>query len=149
MEERLAETIEAAKRASVIKPSSIKRVIVDTTVRETAIADPTDSRMLERCREILVPGRRNRRCEGLPGPAARQHAWLANDDPTAQCHRTRHRAREGRRQAQPDLAQRGIGRCDARGAGHNLRMILRKLRLLYTLVFVALLNRYGTAMAMA
>lgn len=31
------------------------------------------------------------------------------------------------------------------GAGHNLRMILRKLRLLYALL--ALLNRRGSAMA--
>ena len=54
VEELLAETIEAAKRADVIKPSSIKRVIVDTTVMEKAIAHPTDSRLLERCREHLV-----------------------------------------------------------------------------------------------
>ena len=54
IEELLAETIEAAKRAGVIKPSSVKRVIVDTTVMEKAIAHPTDSRLLERCREHLV-----------------------------------------------------------------------------------------------
>jgi transposase, IS5 family len=50
----LAETIEAAKRAGVIKASSVKRVIVDTTVMQKAIAHPTDSRLLERCREHLV-----------------------------------------------------------------------------------------------
>ncbi|MDB5769691.1 MAG: family transposase [Burkholderia sp.] len=38
MEELLAQSIEAAKRASAIKPSSIKRGIVDTTVMEKAIA---------------------------------------------------------------------------------------------------------------
>lgn len=54
MEELLAQTIEAAKRASVIKASSVKRVIVDTTVMEKAIAHPTDSRLLERAREHLV-----------------------------------------------------------------------------------------------
>jgi IS5 family transposase len=54
IEELLAETIEAAKRAGVIKASSVKRVIVDTTVMEKAIAYPTDSRLLERCREHLV-----------------------------------------------------------------------------------------------
>ncbi|WOD16767.1 IS5 family transposase [Paraburkholderia kirstenboschensis] len=54
VEELLAETIEAAKRAGVIKASSVKRVIVDTTVMEKAIAYPTDSRLLERCREHLV-----------------------------------------------------------------------------------------------
>ena len=54
VEELLAQTIEAAKRASVIKASSVKRVIVDTTVMEKAIAYPTDSRLLERSREHLV-----------------------------------------------------------------------------------------------
>jgi transposase, IS5 family len=38
----------------VIKASSVKRVIVDTTVTQKAIAQPTDSRLLERCREHLV-----------------------------------------------------------------------------------------------
>ena len=32
----------------------MKRVIVDTTVMEKAIALPTDSRLLERCREHLI-----------------------------------------------------------------------------------------------
>ncbi|ADG20769.1 IS5 family transposase [Paraburkholderia atlantica] len=54
VEELLAETIEAAKRAGVIKASSAKRVIVDTTVMQKAVAHPTDSRLLERCREHLV-----------------------------------------------------------------------------------------------
>ncbi|TDF97006.1 IS5 family transposase [Paraburkholderia guartelaensis] len=54
VEELLAETIEAAKRAGVIKAASVKRVIVDTTVMQKAIAHPTDSRLLERCREHLV-----------------------------------------------------------------------------------------------
>jgi transposase, IS5 family len=54
IEELLAQTIEAARRAGVIKASSVKRVIVDTTVMPKAIAHPTDSRLLERCREHLV-----------------------------------------------------------------------------------------------
>jgi len=54
VERLLTETIEAAKRAKVIKDTSVKRVIVDTTVMEKAIAHPTDSRLLERCREHLV-----------------------------------------------------------------------------------------------
>jgi IS5 family transposase len=54
VEELLAETIEAAQRAGVIKAAGVKRVIVDTTVMEKAIAHPTDSRLLERCREHLV-----------------------------------------------------------------------------------------------
>jgi IS5 family transposase len=54
VEELLAQTIEAARRAAVVKPASIKRVIVDTTVMEKAIAHPTDSRLLERAREQMV-----------------------------------------------------------------------------------------------
>lgn len=54
VEELLAQTIEAAKRAAVVKPASIKRVIVDTTVMEKAIAHPTDSRLLERAREQMA-----------------------------------------------------------------------------------------------
>jgi IS5 family transposase len=54
VESMLLETIEAAKRAKVVKNTSVKRIIVDTTVMEKAIAYPTDSRLLERCREHLV-----------------------------------------------------------------------------------------------
>ncbi|TDN62261.1 transposase-like protein DUF772 [Paraburkholderia sp. BL10I2N1] len=54
VEELLAETIDAAKRAGVIRAASVKRVIVDTTVMQKAVAHPTDSRLLERCREHLV-----------------------------------------------------------------------------------------------
>ena len=54
MEELLAEDIEARKRASVIKPASIKYVIVDTTVMAKAIAPPTDSSLLEKSRVLLV-----------------------------------------------------------------------------------------------
>ena len=58
MEELLAQSIEAAKRASVIKPASIKRVIVDTTVMAKAIAPPTDSALLEKSRILLVKAAR-------------------------------------------------------------------------------------------
>jgi IS5 family transposase len=63
VEELLAQSIEAAKRASVIKPASIKRVIVDTTVMAKAIAPPTDSALLERSRTLLVAAARQ---YGLP-----------------------------------------------------------------------------------
>lgn len=54
VEELLAQSIEAAKRANVIKASSIKRVIADTTVMAKAIAPPTDSALLEKSRILLV-----------------------------------------------------------------------------------------------
>lgn len=50
----LTQTIEAARKAQVIKAHSVEKVIVDTTVMEKAIAYPTDSRLLERGRQHLV-----------------------------------------------------------------------------------------------
>jgi IS5 family transposase len=57
VEELLAETIEAAKRAGVIKAASVKRVIGDTTVMEKAIAHPTDLRLIERGHLLKVAAR--------------------------------------------------------------------------------------------
>ena len=54
MELLLAATIEAALAAGVVKPSSLERVTVDTTVQPKAIAYPVDSRLYDRGREILV-----------------------------------------------------------------------------------------------
>lgn len=48
VQERLAQSIEAAKRAS------IRRVIADTAVMAKAIAPPNDSSLLERSRVSLV-----------------------------------------------------------------------------------------------
>jgi IS5 family transposase len=44
----LKETIEAARCGNVVKVKSFEKVIVDTTVMEKAVANPTDSRLLER-----------------------------------------------------------------------------------------------------
>ena len=50
----LAHSIEAARKAGVIKRSSLETVVLDTTVQPKAIAHPTDSRLLNRAREQLV-----------------------------------------------------------------------------------------------
>jgi IS5 family transposase len=50
----LAQSIEAAKNAGVIKRRSLDAVVLDTTVQQKAIAHPTDSRLLNRAREQLV-----------------------------------------------------------------------------------------------
>lgn len=55
----LSETIEAAKRSGALKQSSLKTVIVDTTVQPKAIAHPTDSRLLNKAREQLVKAARD------------------------------------------------------------------------------------------
>ena len=46
--------IQAAVDRSLIKAEALRRVIVDTTVQEKAIAHPTDSRLLETARTKLV-----------------------------------------------------------------------------------------------
>jgi transposase, IS5 family len=54
MEQLLAATIDAAVDGGAVKPSSLERVTVETTVQPKAIAFPTDSRLYHRGREILV-----------------------------------------------------------------------------------------------
>ena len=49
LEELLSATIHTAVDVGAIKKSEFKRVIVDTTVQEKAIAHPVDSRLLEIC----------------------------------------------------------------------------------------------------
>ncbi len=54
MERLLATTVEAALASAAVRPSSLERVTVDTTVQPKAIAFPLDSRLYDRGREILV-----------------------------------------------------------------------------------------------
>jgi transposase, IS5 family len=50
----LAQTIEAAKTAGLLKRRSLDAIVLDTTVQPKAIAHPTDSRLLDRAREQLA-----------------------------------------------------------------------------------------------
>ncbi len=50
----LSVTIEASKRAGALNSESIKRVSVDTTVQEKAVAFPTDSKLLNDISRRLV-----------------------------------------------------------------------------------------------
>jgi IS5 family transposase len=50
----LTQTIRAGQKSGAIDGDSVKRVAVDTTVMEKAIAHPTDARLYERAREQLV-----------------------------------------------------------------------------------------------
>jgi IS5 family transposase len=54
MEQLLRETIATAQRQGALKPSEIRRVNVDTTVQEKAIAFPTDARLYHKARGVLV-----------------------------------------------------------------------------------------------
>ncbi len=54
MEKVLQATIEVALETKTVKPSSLERVTIDTTVQEKAIAHPSDSRLYLKALEILV-----------------------------------------------------------------------------------------------
>ena len=54
MEVLLSATIEVAIESKAVKARDLKRVTVDTTVQEKAIAFPTDSKLYNRARERLV-----------------------------------------------------------------------------------------------
>lgn len=53
-EKLLIETIKTGLKSKAIKPGSLKKVTVDTTVQEKNIAFPTDSKLLNKARENLV-----------------------------------------------------------------------------------------------
>jgi len=54
VEKLLTETLSTAKREQALRDSEIKRVNVDTTVQEKAIAFPTDARLYHKARRSLV-----------------------------------------------------------------------------------------------
>jgi len=54
IEQLLKESLATAQREQALKPAEIKRVNVDTTVQEKAIAFPTDARLYHKARRALV-----------------------------------------------------------------------------------------------
>jgi hypothetical protein len=50
----LQESLSVATKTKALKPSDLNRVIVDTTVQPKNVMFPTDARLLNRAREILV-----------------------------------------------------------------------------------------------
>jgi transposase, IS5 family len=54
MEKLLKQVLQTAQQQQALKPADIKRVIVDTTVQEKAIAFPTDARLYDKARRALV-----------------------------------------------------------------------------------------------
>ena len=53
-EKLLKESLAAAQREAVLTPTEVKRVNVDTTVQEKAIAFPTDARLYHKARQAVV-----------------------------------------------------------------------------------------------
>jgi transposase, IS5 family len=54
VEQLLKQSLDTAQRAGVLPPAELKRVNVDTTVQEKAIAFPTDARLYHKARRALV-----------------------------------------------------------------------------------------------
>jgi IS5 family transposase len=54
IEKLLKGSIAAAQREAVLTPTAVKRVNVDTTVQEKAVAFPTDARLYHKARQALV-----------------------------------------------------------------------------------------------
>lgn len=54
IEKLLKQTLETAKREQTLKTREVRRVNVDTTVQEKAIAFPTDARLYYKARRALV-----------------------------------------------------------------------------------------------
>jgi IS5 family transposase len=63
IEKLLGETLETAKRGKVLKKHHMARVNVDTTVQEKAIAFPTDARLYDKARRLLVTAAQQRGIE--------------------------------------------------------------------------------------
>jgi len=63
IEKMLTETLEVATRSKLLKNNHLKKVNVDTTVQEKAIAFPTDSRLYHKMRKRLVKEAKARNIE--------------------------------------------------------------------------------------
>ena len=59
-EDLLKETIEVGLKLKAVKKTQLKRVNIDTTVQEKDIRFPTDARLYDRARELLVKAARQR-----------------------------------------------------------------------------------------
>src|SRR5690606_22969242 len=101
VEELLAQTINVAVELKLIKPQELSRVIVESTVQEKAIADPTDSRLLETARVKLVEAARG------AGIALRQTLAKEGEQLSRQAGRLAH-ARQFKRMRRAIKRQRTI-----------------------------------------
>ena len=54
MESLLAETVRVGPDAGAVRPSSLERICIDTTIQPKAIAHPLDSRLYHKALEVLV-----------------------------------------------------------------------------------------------
>ncbi len=147
-EKLLIETIKAGLKSKTIKPGSLKKVTVDTTVQEKNIAFPTDSKLLNKARENLVKlskehGIKLRQNYNRVGP---QYVLMAS--------RYAHAKQFKRMKKMNNKLKSRLDRCYLKGAvgdainvvmvaaGHNLRKILNKLRLLWFKIISGLMGSF-------
>ena len=146
MERLLAETVRAGLESGTVKPSSLGRVTVDTTVQPKAIAHPTDARLYLRALNTLVREAKRR------GVALRQsHTRLAKRA-LHKAGRYAHARQFKRMHREIKRLKTSLGRVQRdvsrKTAGHNLRLILNHLRALFALILATLLGaQHRTASA--
>ena len=105
-----------AHRTGALQTKDLKRVTVDTTVQEKAIAFPTDAKLMHRARENLV------RLAKRNGVSLRQSYTRLGKRALIMQGRYRHAI----------LA----------GAGYNYRLVLKWLRLLFAWIMDAILGAF-------
>jgi hypothetical protein len=75
----LQESLLVATRTEAIKPADLNRIIVDTTMQPKNVMFPTDAKLLNRAREILVRLAKNLKSEHRMG---RNYLWHRDGDAT-------------------------------------------------------------------
>ena len=108
MERLLAETVRAGLESGAVKPSSLERVTVDTTVQPKAIAHPSDARLYLRALDTLVRQAKRRGRRAAPEPHPPRQAGLAQGRPLCPCPPVQ--AHAPRDQAAQDLPRPGAAR---------------------------------------
>ena len=77
--------MEMALESGTVKPSSLERVTVDTTVQEKAIAHPTDSRLYLKALQALVRQAKTGRHHATPEPHAPRQEGLGQGRALCPC----------------------------------------------------------------
>jgi hypothetical protein len=104
--------------------------LVDSTVQEKGIAHATDSKLLERARQQLV------QLAGETGMTLRQSYNRTAPTMAIQVGRYAHAKQYKRMRASLKKLKPVVFTALLCGCGHNLHMILRKLRLFYAVILV-------------
>jgi hypothetical protein len=99
----LQESLSVATKTGAIKPSDLNWVIVDTTVQPKNVMFPTDARLLNRAREILVRLAKGRWHQAAP--VLRTSGQVRPDQASAPCPRQAVQARQAGLEDAPNLSR--------------------------------------------